>query len=158
MPEHKSVLLEPVLELFKECRGQEFWDATLGLGGHSLEILRLFETASCFGSDQDSRMLELAQDRFREANLLSRASFQQGGSETFPFKQQQFDFIPLDIGLSSLHINHFDQGISFLRNEPLDMRMDMSIAETAADLLVQRSEESLLIYSIYTVKSAGLFN
>lgn len=95
-------------------------------------------------------MLELAQDRFRELNLLSRASFKQGGSETFPFKQQQFDFILLDIGLSSLHINHFDQGISFLSNEPLDMRMDMSIVETAADLLVQRSERELAdIFYLY---------
>lgn len=140
---HSSVLLEETLSLFKQTKGEVFWDGTLGLAGHTIALLKANAAAHGFGSDQDEAMLEQASARLASAGLIDRVSLQVAGAEQMPFTETAFDFIFLDLGLSSVHIDSFERGISFLKDEPLDMRMDLRLEMRAIDLLHQYSEENL---------------
>lgn len=140
---HTSVLLNETVSLFKQTKAGVFWDGTLGLAGHSIALLKDNPASIGYCSDQDEAMMEQAKTRLAAAGLTDRVTMQIAGAEQMPFKDTVFDFIFLDLGLSSVHIDTFERGISFLKDEPLDMRMDLRLETRAIDLLHQYSEEKL---------------
>lgn len=150
---HKPVLLKETIGLLDPSRGGVFIDSTLGLGGHSLEILRSSEKVQLIGIDQDKEALALASetlksfgDRFRAVH----ANFSDIAAVAARFGIESVDGIMADLGVSSLQFDSPERGFSFRFDAPLDMRMDSeSDDETAAELLERLSEEEIanLIYN-----------
>jgi 16S rRNA (cytosine1402-N4)-methyltransferase len=148
MPEvHKPVLLNEVIASLDPRVGGVFLDATVGDGGHAVELLkRIGPTGTLVGVDRDPEAIEHAAKRLasygdrvrlRQGNFRDIASIlaQAGVSET--------DGALFDLGVSSRQLDT-DRGFSFSRDEKLDMRMDPSEqTPTAADIVNQYSEAEL---------------
>ncbi len=144
-PEHKSVLLEQVVNYAMPPKGEIFVDGTFGLGGHTRAILENYKNIKlAIGIDRDSEILNYARDTFDEPRL---SLFQAKASE-LPMVLEYAgvngaDGILLDLGVSSYQLDNPDRGFSFSKSGPLDMRMNMNEGETAADLVNNLSKEEL---------------
>ena len=145
--EHLPVLLDEVLELLMVRKEGVYVDCTLGLGGHSEQILsRLAGTGQLIALDWDEEALKEASDRLggRHENLqILHESFKNLPQVLTGLQVQALDGCLLDLGVSSLQLDSPQRGFSFRREGPLDMRMDDRGETTAADLIQQLSEEEL---------------
>ena len=141
--EHVPVLLDAIMELLQPAPGRTVIDATFGRGGHTRALLGRGARVIALDIDPD------AQD---EAEKLSR----EAGSERFRFVRKNFgqlaevaaeegpvDGLLLDLGLSSPQLDRAERGFSFQQSGPLDMRMDPSQGESAADLINRLPEPEL---------------
>lgn len=144
---HQSVLSAEVLRAFAETQLNIFVDATLGAGGHSAAILEVHpEIDLLIGIDQDPTALEIAEQRlqpWKSRTRLIRGNF---GSLPEILKElniAQVDGILMDIGVSSMQFDKPEKGFSFMRDGPLDMRMDPDSDLTAAAIVNTWSEEDL---------------
>jgi len=123
-------------------------DATLGLGGHSSEILReLKGEGLLIGIDRDEEVLNLARERLRKiANnfVLFNTTYDKVQEILKELKLSFIDAILFDLGFSSFHIEKSERGFSFMRpEEPLDMRYSKDTTLTAADILNSFNELEL---------------
>jgi len=145
---HAPVLLNEVLIALQPYSGGVYIDGTVGAGGHAAAILRQAQPEGrLFGLDQDPMALALAQQQlapFGTQVTLIHANFEQLGRLALP----QVDGILLDIGVSSMQLDQNERGFSFQTDGPLDMRMNTTTGETAADLVNTLPEDELanLIY------------
>jgi len=148
---HVPVLLEEAIHFLNVRRGGIYIDATLGLGGHSLEIAkRLGPQGRLIGFDKDPAALELARKRLDmlAAELgdgmpkidLIHASYAEVGSQTAPVG---VDGLLADLGISSLQLADSARGFSFQAEGPLDMRMDTRSERTADQVVNHLDERSL---------------
>jgi 16S rRNA (cytosine1402-N4)-methyltransferase len=144
------VLLEETMELLAVRPGGLWVDGTVGLGGHASEILRRSTPGGALlGLDRDEQALALAAERVAEYG--SRVRFAHADYRALP-RLLESEPAPrgvlLDLGLSSMQLDDPARGFSFQREGPLDMRMDTSGGETAADLVNRLPERELadLIY------------
>ena len=146
---HEPVLLEEVLAMLAVRPGGLYVDGTLGLGGHAAAILD--------AGAPDARLL--AFDRDAETMARTRESLAAYGERVrcvhADFREipahlgaGRADGILLDLGVSSVQLDTAERGFSFQADGPLDMRMDRSQGETAADVVNGMDEEDLadLIY------------
>lgn len=138
----KDVAHIPVLEaaVLKYCRPGLHWDATLGLAGHAIAYLKKFPHAKLIGSDTDQQMLSRASERLRQENLMGRVSLEHSNFSNAIFGDLTFDSILLDLGISSLHLDELDRGISFRYEQELDMRLDISNGIPLKEWLATASE------------------
>ena len=150
---HVSVLLKEAIDFLAIRRGGSYIDATLGLGGHSLEIAkRLGPQGHLIGFDKDTQALELARKRLTQVNVgeqpritllhSSYADIAQHGPPTGA------DGLLADLGVSSLQFGDPARGFSFQAEGPLDMRMDPQ-GERTADQVVNHMREEDLANVIY---------
>ena len=143
MDVHVPVLLAPVLEFLSIKPDGTYIDCTGGLGGHSAEILkRLSPSGQLYICDYHAPTLQNLKKRFAEfANVtVVSARF----SQVFEKCDFLFDGILADFGISSPQLVDASLGIGFdLDKVPLDMRIDDTLSESAADLLATRSAEEL---------------
>src|SRR2546422_6427169 len=144
---HTPVLLEEVMKFLDPKPGGRFIDATLGAGGHTRAILE--RTAP------DGRVLAIDQDELALAG--ARESLQSSGSRLIMEHSNFKNIAPLaaghgflevegvlaDIGISSMMVDDPSRGFSFMREGPLDMRMDRTQALTAADVVNTYSEKEI---------------
>ncbi len=140
---HRSVLLRETIELLAAKRGGLFVDCTVGLGGHSEAILQAASDARVLGIDRDEEALELARQRLAQYGSRFRAvhaDFRELTRVLATAKVRQVRGVLADLGVSSLQLDSPSRGFSFRHEAPLDMRMDMSRGETAAELLGRLSE------------------
>src|SRR5437660_5888525 len=141
--DHRSVLLRETIELLAATRGGLFVDCTVGLGGHSEAILQASSDAQVLGIDRDEEALELARQRMALYGSRFRAvhaDFRELTRVLATAKVSHVHGILADLGVSSLQLDSPSRGFSFRHEAPLDMRMDMSRGETAAELLGRLSE------------------
>lgn len=142
---HRPVMLEEVLELLLTDANGLYVDATFGRGGHSRALLgHLGPRARLIGIDRDPaaraawQALEAEDKRFRgragRFDCLDRVVAEQGRAPAG---------VLLDLGLSSPQLDDPARGFSFLRNGPLDMRMDPDSGESAADWLARAPEKEI---------------
>ncbi|MCD7875430.1 MAG: 16S rRNA (cytosine(1402)-N(4))-methyltransferase RsmH [Cloacibacillus porcorum] len=135
MREHQSVMLNEVLDAVGgETNVRTVVDATLGLAGHSIEILKRHPEAFLYGFDQDAEAREIAAERlapfaprfeiiadnFRNIGLLKEIDGFRGA-----------DAVLFDLGVSNLQISEPERGFSFQYDGPLDMRMDAGDEESS---------------------------
>ena len=151
MSEHRSVLLGEVIGYLSLPVGSVTIDATLGLGGHSESILQTFENTKVIGIDQDAAALAIAAERlkrFGERFHPVHANFAEISSVAIGHGLDSVNAVIADLGVSSMQLDDADRGFSFRFDAPLDMRMDVSTGETAADLLERLGTEEIadLIY------------
>ncbi|PYS25848.1 MAG: 16S rRNA (cytosine(1402)-N(4))-methyltransferase [Acidobacteria bacterium] len=140
---HRPVLLRETIELLAAKRGGWFVDCTVGLGGHSEAILQASSDAQVLGIDRDEEALELARQRLALYGSRFRAvhaDFRELTRVLATAKVRQVHGVLADLGVSSLQLDSPSRGFSFRHEAPLDMRMDMSRGETAAELLGRLSE------------------
>jgi len=140
---HRPVLLRETIELLAAKRGGLFVDCTVGLGGHSEAILQASSDAQVLGIDRDEEALELAGERLAPFGSRFRsvhADFRELTRVLATAKVRQVRGVLADLGVSSLQLDSPSRGFSFRYDAPLDMRMDRSRGETAAELLGRLSE------------------
>ncbi len=130
---HTPVLLEEVMEFLKVVPGGRYVDATVGEGGHALEIAR--RGGKVLGIDQDPEILEQASRQLGKKAVLVRGNFKDIDQIAQENGFTEVDGILFDLGISSWHLRSSGRGFSFQRDELLDMRADPSLSVTAADLL-----------------------
>lgn len=144
---HDPVMLAEILEILPIGPGATVVDGTLGLGGHSIELLaRLAGSGRFMGMDWDSAMLEQAGTRIGspvgvEIELVH--SDYRNLPEEMGKRDWQADGILLDLGLNSAQIDDSERGIAFKEAGPLDMRMDRSSGEPASSMLNRMSLDQI---------------
>jgi len=145
--EHISVLTQEVVDFAPEST-QTILDCTLGGGGHSRCLLENFPDAKLYGIDRDALAVKAAAERlktYEKQTKLGQASFSELPEFFAECGEPVFDYILADIGLSSEQLVRAERGFSFLREGPLDMRMDPDRQQiTAAHLVNNSSEQELL--------------
>jgi 16S rRNA (cytosine1402-N4)-methyltransferase len=140
---HHPVLLRETIEFLAVERGGLFVDCTVGLGGHSEAILQTPFDAQVLGIDRDEEALELARKRLAKFGGRFRAvhaDFRELTRVLATAKVEAVRGILADLGVSSLQLDSPSRGFSFRHEAPLDMRLDQSSGETAAELLGRLSE------------------
>ena len=145
-PRHRPVMLDESLQFLQAKAGGVYVDGTLGEGGHTLGILQQSEPdGAVLGIDRDPRSVEASRERL--GHYGDRAMLVHGNYADMQRIADQYDIaaadgILLDLGFSSRQVDLPGYGLSFQRDEPLDMRYDPT-GETAADFLNTANETQL---------------
>ena len=145
--QHESVLEREVIQNLNLCGGSLIVDGTLGDGGHAELLLKNTTSVRVLGIDRDMRAIERAEKRlapFRDRITLVHGNFSDIKTILKKANVMNVDGLLLDLGVSSPQLDSPDRGFSFMRDGPLDMRMDSSQKITAADLLVELPDEELV--------------
>ena len=144
---HISVLLHETVDALLAGRNSGIYiDGTFGRGGHTRLLLsKLDANAKVYAFDKDPQALEVAYQLEKEDPRFKiiHASFADLQQEMNQIGLFEVDGIMADLGVSSPQLDQAERGFSFMRNGPLDMRMDNSQGPTAADWLVSVDEEHL---------------
>lgn len=144
---HISVLLHETVDALLANRNTGIYvDGTFGRGGHTRLLLsKLDENARVYAFDKDPQALEVAYQLEKEDPRFKiiHASFADLQQELNQLDIYQVDGVMADLGVSSPQLDQADRGFSFMKDGPLDMRMDNSQGQTAAEWLVDVEEEHL---------------
>jgi 16S rRNA (cytosine1402-N4)-methyltransferase len=140
-PVHVPVLADRVADLLSPALGRPgavVVDATLGLGGHAATLLRDHPQVRLVGVDRDPQALAAARSRLAEYG--DRVTFVHEVYDELPavldrLELDEVDGVLFDLGVSSLQLDAPDRGFAYSRDVPLDMRMDPTSGQTAADVL-----------------------
>ncbi|MGY3040006.1 16S rRNA (cytosine1402-N4)-methyltransferase [Rhodanobacter sp. TND4EL1] len=141
---HIPVMLGEAVEGLAVHAGGRYLDGTFGRGGHARAVLsRLGADGRLLLMDRDPTAISTAQAEFaddarvsiRHANFSSLAEWDETAAG--------LDGVLLDLGVSSPQLDEAARGFSFMADAPLDMRMDTTQGESAADFLAQASEREI---------------
>jgi 16S rRNA (cytosine1402-N4)-methyltransferase len=148
---HFPVMLPEVLSALKPSHGEVYVDGTLGAGGYTRAILDAHHNCSVIAIDRDETAHRMAEEwgvKYSQRLTLIRDSFGNLEQALAKISVTKVDGIVLDLGVSSMQFDEAQRGFSFRFDAPLDMRMDRSGGQTAADLVNGLPEEELanLIY------------
>jgi 16S rRNA (cytosine1402-N4)-methyltransferase len=143
---HVSVLMNETLEALDIKADGTYIDGTFGRGGHSGQILsRLGEQGRLQAIDQDPQAIEASKKFADDArfNIVHTrfSNIEQVATEAGILGQ--VDGILLDIGVSSPQLDDADRGFSFMKDGPLDMRMDPTSGRSAAQWLAEAELEDI---------------
>lgn len=140
---HIPVLLRESVEMLALQPGERVLDVTLGLAGHASAFAeRIGSEGELIGLDADADNIKLAREVLaevpakwdvRQANFRELASLHIG----------EFDAVFADLGVSSPHFDDPTRGFSFRADGPLDMRLDRTTGQSAAQFIAQESEADL---------------
>jgi len=144
---HVPVLLAEVLEVLRPRPGQVVVDCTLGLGGHSAELLRRIQPGGrLIALDFDAANIERARPRLEAAGgafTLHHRNFAAIDRVLAGEGIERVDAILADVGVASPQIDDPQRGFSYRRPGPLDMRMDPSRGQPASTLLARMTEREI---------------
>ncbi|MBL7251789.1 16S rRNA (cytosine(1402)-N(4))-methyltransferase RsmH [Alloalcanivorax sp. C16-2] len=143
--EHQPVMLEEVLEMWSTRADGFYVDGTFGRGGHSRALLgRLGAAARLVGVDRDPQAVAAGEALAAEDPRfhIHRARFD-CLPELVAAEGRAIDGLLLDLGVSSPQLDDASRGFSFLRDGPLDMRMDPEHGESVADWLARAEEKQI---------------
>ncbi|MFM6973944.1 MAG: 16S rRNA (cytosine(1402)-N(4))-methyltransferase RsmH [Agromyces sp.] len=145
---HTPVLLDRCIELLAPALTGDavVIDATLGMGGHTEALLERFPQLVVIGFDRDTQALEIARRRlapFGDRVKFVHATYDEIDAACDELGIAKVNGVLFDLGVSSLQLDRADRGFAYAKDAPLDMRMDQSTGETAADLLARLSESEL---------------
>ena len=145
---HLSVMPDEVIRFLAPKPGGIYLDGTLGGGGHAGLIAELCTPGNgiLIGIDQDREALEAAGQRLRGYGAgvrLVHGNFSEIQRHLDGLGIERLDGFLLDLGVSSHQLDSGGRGFSFQQDAPLDMRMDTSRGETAADLVNTLPEAEL---------------
>ncbi len=144
---HEPVMRSEVLDGLAVKPGGRYIDATLGDGGHSLAIMeRAGATGRLLGLDRDEEALNRARERLApwvEQCEWAQTNFSGLGRAADECGFNEVDGVLFDLGVRSDQLDQAERGFSFMREGPLDMRMDRREPLTAADLVNSLPETEL---------------
>ena len=145
MTAHIPVMTAEVLQFLRPEQGGLFVDCTVGLGGHSRALLEAGATR-IIGFDRDPAALARARDTLApwgDRVELVHADYRAIDEVLDQRNIDRVDGTLADLGVSSMQFDAPGRGFSFQRDEPLDMRMDQTSGDTAADLVARSTERDL---------------
>ncbi|NWK52748.1 16S rRNA (cytosine(1402)-N(4))-methyltransferase RsmH [Acinetobacter sp. SwsAc5] len=144
---HISVLLHETVDAVLADRNTGIYvDATFGRGGHTRLLLsKLDAQARVYAFDKDPQALAVAAELAQQDSRFQiiHASFADMQQALNDLGVTQVDGVMADLGVSSPQLDQAERGFSFMKDGPLDMRMDNSQGPTAAEWLVDIEEEAL---------------
>lgn len=145
---HCSIMVAEILRVLDPKPGDKVLDATLGYGGHSLEILAsLAPGGHLTGLDVDPLELPRTEQRIRQAgfdeSLFTPKRMNFGGLAALIGETGGFDCILADLGLSSMQIDNPERGFTYKADGPLDLRLNPMRGKPAFELLASLSKDSL---------------
>ena len=145
---HIPICVREILEILEIKPGQTGFDATLGYGGHTLEMLKCLESSGhIHATDVDPLELTRTTKRLADlgygseiltTHLRNFSEIDQIAAESGPF-----DFMLADLGVSSMQIDNPERGFSYKREGPLDLRLNPKKGRSAADRLRAVSQSEL---------------
>jgi len=144
---HIPVMLHEVIDYLNLAPGKIIIDATIGTGGHSLEILKKITPGGrliCIDRDQDS--LDVCRNRlaeFKDACEFIHSNFADLDQVLGKLGIKDVDGIVFDLGMSSYQLKDAQRGFSFQEEGPLDMRLDRSSYISAYDLINNLNENEI---------------
>ncbi|MFU2158515.1 MAG: 16S rRNA (cytosine(1402)-N(4))-methyltransferase RsmH [Caldisericum sp.] len=141
---HIPVLLNETIDLLNLKEDSIVIDATLGEGGHSVEILKRIPKGFLIGIDMDYETIERAKQRLLQVSdnfVIVPGNFKEIKSLILPFAKN-VTHILADLGVSSLQLEDESRGFSFMKEGPLDMRMCRPCTRYTAYDIVNNFEES----------------
>lgn len=148
---HIPVLLGRCISLLApaiEAAGEDavVVDATLGMGGHSEALLQRFSGLHLVGIDRDQQALRLAGERlapYQSRTDLVHAVYDEIPSVLEDLGIDRVHGVLFDLGVSSMQLDERERGFAYSYDAPLDMRMDTSAGQSAADVVNTYSEDEL---------------
>ena len=144
---HYSVLLEESVDALVKDPSGIYLDGTFGRGGHSRAILnQLNENGRLIAFDKDPEAIEVGKALEQEDPRFSiyHGSFAEMKAALAYFGiENKISGVLMDLGVSSPQLDQSERGFSFLRDGPLDMRMNNQAGETAAQWLARAKEEDI---------------
>lgn len=143
---HLPVLHEEVLDALAVKASGVYLDATFGRGGHARSILdALGPDGRLIVLDRDPQAIEVARKLFGEDQRVTiiRGSFEMLGELAREHGISALDGLLFDLGVSSPQLDEAERGFSFMKDGPLDMRMDNEAGMTAAQWLAVASEKEI---------------
>ena len=150
---HITVLLNEAVTALVQDKSGFYVDGTFGRGGHTALVLeQLAEDGQILGIDKDPEAIKHAHKRFENEPRFSIAHGSFAQLQQFVTErdmQGKLDGVLLDLGVSSPQLDDASRGFSFLNDGPLDMRMDTTQGESAADWIA-RADETEIADVIYT--------
>ena len=149
---HTAVLRDEVAELLRPAQCNVLVDCTVGLGGHSRQLMAMAgPTAQLIAMDVDAHNLRRAKENLKDFGSRARffhANFSQIQDVLDDAGVPSADAVLADLGVASTQLDDPDRGLSFSADGPLDMRLDGRLTKTAGDLVNSLAEKDLadLIY------------
>jgi 16S rRNA (cytosine1402-N4)-methyltransferase len=143
---HVSVMLAEVVAAISERPDGVFLDVTAGGGGHSAAILQQLPAARLIACDRDPLAVGAATLKLRpfgERATVLHARFDEVGDVLDELGLSGVDGLIADLGVSSPQLDDAERGMSFRNEGPLDMRMDPTRGETAAELIERLDQDEL---------------
>lgn len=143
---HVSVLLNECLEGLNIKENGIYVDGTLGGAGHSSEILkRLYKEGRLIGIDQDTDALKAAKERLKDYSNVTfvHSNFSNIENVLNNLNIDGVDGILMDLGVSSYQLDEGERGFSYMKDAPLDMRMNRENDFSAYNVVNEYSEEDL---------------
>ncbi|MDD5108062.1 MAG: 16S rRNA (cytosine(1402)-N(4))-methyltransferase RsmH [Candidatus Omnitrophica bacterium] len=144
---HVPVMVHEVIDYLKLAPGQVIVDATMGTGGHSLEILKKITPGGrLIGIDRDEDSLAICRQRlseFKDSCEFVHANFTDLDQALDGLGIKNIDGIVFDLGISTYQLKDAQRGFSFQEEGPLDMRLDKSSYISAYDLVNNLNEDEL---------------
>ncbi|MFZ9308774.1 MAG: 16S rRNA (cytosine(1402)-N(4))-methyltransferase RsmH [Candidatus Nanopelagicales bacterium] len=147
--QHKSVMVNECIEALRPAlagNNKVFVDATLGLGGHTEEVVRTFPGVHVIAIDRDEEALRLSKDRL--SGWENRIEFVHGDfadidSVLHLAAMDGIDGILFDLGVSSMQLDDDARGFSYHQDSKLDMRMNIHQERSAFEVINGSSQEDL---------------
>ena len=143
---HEPVLLKEVLAFLNLKPSQRVVDATVGSAGHAREILKqIGPRGRLIAMDQDPEAIRRAKENLKAFPQVEfvEENFSHLNEAMLALNLPALDAVLLDVGISSEQLEEASRGFSFLKEGPLDMRMDPTKSVTASDLVNDLSQEEL---------------
>ena len=147
MTEHITVLLKEAVEALVTNADGFYVDGTFGRGGHSAELLdKVSEHGIVLAIDKDPQAIESGRELFKQDSRLRLVHGSFADMSNFVDDQAHMGKVSgvlLDLGVSSPQLDEADRGFSFMRDGPLDMRMDTSTGLSAAEWIASAEEQEI---------------
>lgn len=146
-PKHVSVLLDECIENLNIKPDGIYVDGTLGMGGHSEQILKRLTTGRLIGIDRDETAIDRAGERLKDYSdrlTLVHSNFCDVASVLDELGISGVDGMLFDLGVSSPQLDESVRGFSYMNDAPLDMRMDNSSVLSAWNVVNEWPEEELV--------------
>jgi 16S rRNA (cytosine1402-N4)-methyltransferase len=145
---HRSICVDEILEFLQIKPGQTGLDATLGYGGHTLEMLKCLDSkGQIYATDVDPIELPKTEQRLDALGygpeILKVRQLNFSNIDKVVEESGPLDFILADLGVSSMQIDNPDRGFSFKTNGPLDLRLDPNKGKPASEKLTKFTEFEL---------------
>lgn len=135
---HEPVMLERIVEIFRDVPPGLYVDATLGGGGHAEAVLRAHPGLRLLGLDRDDVAIEAASRRlapFGDRVEIVRTGFDRIEPLVRERTDQGASAVLMDLGVSSPQLDEAERGFSYRSSAPLDMRMDRRQARSAMEVV-----------------------
>jgi len=161
MKKHIPVLLKDTVDYLVKSGTGKYFDATLGFGGHTAEILSRLDSRSVLvGTDKDDDAIKHCRESFKDESRLKiyKAAFTNIDKIAKIEFIESFDGIIADLGVSSYQFDNLESGFTYREDAPLDLRMDKSTGTPASELINNLTKEELrdIFYKYGEERKSGL--